>query len=493
MLTIKRLKEHSLRTALLQQGRALNYGELDTWSSAIAATLLTNGSLQSGTPIGLLAPASFEYFAGLLGIWKAGAMAVPLQPAHPLEELKHIVDDASMSLILTAPALQALGDQLTSPKTALWPIKSRQELDRTTTENIPVECHAGDGALMIYTSGTTGKPKGVVTTRAALEAQIESLLSAWQWSENDSTLNVLPLHHVHGVVVLACCALTAGARMEVVEKFQPELVWKRISTQAINVFMAVPTVYAKLVQHWQTQNPEVQKLWSEGAKRMRLMVSGSAALPVPLFESWKKISSQPLLERYGMTEMGIALSNPYAGVRKAGYVGKPLAGVEVRLADEGGVVLTNPNSAGELQVRGPIVFREYWRKPEATAESFTADGWFKTGDIAECDHDGDYKILGRNSQDIIKTGGYKVSALEIENVLLEHPVVKEVGVVGVADDTWGERVAAFMVCDKSITDDELTAFLQAKLARYKIPTVWRRVEALPRNAMGKVLKKKLVI
>jgi len=284
---------------------------------------------------------------------------------------------------------------------------------------------------------------------------------------------------VHGVVVLSCCALTAGARMELCEKFSPTLVWDRIASGAINVFMTVPTVYAKLVQHWQEQSSEVQRQWSVGAARLRLAVSGSAALPISLFEKWRSLAGAPLLERYGMTEMGIALSNPYRGTRHAGHVGFPLTSVEVRLVE------------GELQVRGETVFQEYWRQPQATQEAFTEDGWFKTGDVAELTPNDGFKILGRNSQDIIKTGGYKVSALEIENVLLEHPAVREAAVIGLPDETWGERVAAATTCQPNVGAQELEDFLRQKLARYKIPTCWRFVDELPRNAMGKVVKKKV--
>lgn len=474
MLILTRLGQHS-GTALLKDGGRLSYRELEDWSDKVAASLAGAGAGREAT-IGLLAPSGFEYFAGLLAIWKAGAIAVPLQPAHPLEELKYIVQDSGLATILTAPALVGLGRSLAGDNVSLWPIKPVSAYENASRTEVSAQ--AQDGALMIYTSGTTGKPKGVVTTRANLDAQISALLEAWGWSEEDRTLNVLPLHHIHGVVVLGCCALAAGAAMELSEKFSPELVWERMAAREINVFMAVPTIYAKLVQHFERQTPQVQKAWSDGAGSLRLAVSGSAALPVPLFETWKKISGQPLLERYGMTEIGIALSNPYRGERKAGSVGKPLPGVEVRLSSE-----------GELEIRGKTVFREYWGKPQATQDSFTPDGWFKTGDIAELDSSGAYRILGRNSVDIIKTGGYKVSALEIENCLLEHPGVRECAVGAVADGVWGERVAAAWAGEA--TAAELEDFLKQKLARYKVPTVWKCVEALPRNAMGKVLKKQL--
>jgi malonyl-CoA/methylmalonyl-CoA synthetase len=220
------------------------------------------------------------------------------------------------------------------------------------------------------------------------------------------------------------------------------------------------------------------------------MVSGSAALPISVLEQWKDISGHTLLERYGMTEMGMAISNPYVGERKRGFIGQPLAGVSVRLTDEDGNEMSE-GTPGEIQVKGPNVFNEYWGKPDATAEAFTSDGWFKTGDVAELE-EGSYRILGRNSVDIIKSGGYKISALEIEEVLRTHPNIKDCGVVGVPDDEWGEIIAASLIVDEKKLDfEELKIWLQDKLPGYKIPRKFMIQDDLPRNVMGKVTKKEL--
>lgn len=473
------------KTAVSDPRGELSYSELDQWSTKVAAQIRKRGLSEART-VGLLSSSRIEYVVGLIAIWKAGGTAVPLQTAHPVSELLYIVEDADVSLMLVHPDFRSLADELGKNK-AFQAIEIGPRED-DPVESIDVTVSPDANALMIYTSGTTRRPKGVPTTFSGLESQIQSLLKAWCWASSDRTLNVLPLHHVHGVVNILSCALAAGASCEMSAKFDPAHVWDRIVKGDINVFMAVPTIYTRLLEHWKTQPEDVRAKWSEKARAMRLMVSGSASLPVPLFEAWEKATGHRLLERYGMTEIGMALSNPYEGPRVPGRVGMPLPGVEVRLVDDDDAIIEVPNVPGEIHVRGPGVFRGYWRLPEITAESFTEDGWFKTGDIAERDETGSYRILGRRSQDIIKSGGYKISALEIESALLEHEAIKEVAVVGVTDPEWGERVAAAYVSKVDLREEDCVAFLKGKLARYKVPTLWKRVDSLPRNAMGKVLK-----
>ena len=253
--------------------------------------------------------------------------------------------------------------------------------------------------------------------------------------------------------------------------------------------MAVPTIYAKLLAAWEAAPPERREAWSEGCRRLRLMVSGSAALPVSMLERWREVSGHTLLERYGMTEIGMALSNPLEGERRPGFVGRPLPGVEIRLVGEDGRPV-DEGEPGEIQVRGPTVFREYWRRPEETEASFH-DGWFSTGDMAVLEN-GAYRILGRSSVDIIKTGGFKVSALEVEEVLRTYPGVADCAVVAVPDEEWGERVAAALVptagAERSFDGTELRAWMKERLAPYKVPSLFLTLPELPRNAMGKVTK-----
>jgi malonyl-CoA/methylmalonyl-CoA synthetase len=277
------------------------------------------------------------------------------------------------------------------------------------------------------------------------------------------------------------------ATCEILPAFDAEKVWSRLASGEITVFTAVPTVYSRLIASWEQSAPDVREARSAGVRRLRLMMSGSAALPVSMLERWREISGHTLLERYGMTEIGMALANPLHGERRPGFVGAPLPGVDVRLVNESGVEVPE-GTAGEVEVRGPSVFSEYWQRPEETAAAFR-DGWFRTGDMATLDR-GSYRLLGRTSVDIIKTGGFKVSALEIEETLRTHPCIAECAVVGVADDEWGERVSAAVELreDGGLTLDQLQKWAKERLAPYKIPRALAAVPALPRNAMGKVVK-----
>jgi malonyl-CoA/methylmalonyl-CoA synthetase len=266
--------------------------------------------------------------------------------------------------------------------------------------------------------------------------------------------------------------------------FDAQAVWERFARGGLTLFMAVPTIYARLIAAWQNADADRRRTWSAACAYIRLMVSGSAALPVSTLEEWRRISGHVLLERYGMTEIGMALSNPLRGERVPGHVGTPLPSVQVRLVDDAGRV--DPLS-GEIEVRGPNVFMEYWRSPEATQAAFR-DGWFRTGDMAVIEN-GSYRILGRKSVDIIKSGGYKVSALEIEEVLRTHPAIRECAVVGIPDEEWGERVAACVVAaDRSLSLGSLRDWAKERLAVYKVPSRLLLVEELPRNVMGKVQK-----
>jgi malonyl-CoA/methylmalonyl-CoA synthetase len=363
-------------------------------------------------------------------------------------------------------------------------------------------------ALLLFTSGTTGKPKAAVITHRNVCHQVTDLVAAWEWTPSDIALHLLPLHHVHGVINLLSCAAYTGARLEF-QPFDADALWNQwaaadTSLPKPNVLMAVPTIYAKLLEVAEKLPKHTVEAAVENTLRpMRLMVCGSAALPVSVLERWRSLSGHTLLERYGMTEFAMALSNPYreddasAQIRRPGYVGRPLPSVQVRLVDtETEQIIETPGLAGELQVKGPTVFKEYLNRPDATKEAFTEDGYFRTGDIALYD-DGSiqsYRILGRASVDIIKSGGYKLSALEIERTLLEHPCISEVAVLGVSDDVWGERVA--LVCRMKagydpLSLDELRVWCAQRMSNYKVPSLLKVVSGIPKNAMGKVNKKGL--
>jgi malonyl-CoA/methylmalonyl-CoA synthetase len=254
--------------------------------------------------------------------------------------------------------------------------------------------------------------------------------------------------------------------------------------------MAVPTIYFKLIEYWKSSSEKDKSRFTREIKNLRLMVSGSAALPVPVLDKWKEITSHTLLERYGMTEVGMALSNSYKNERRPGHVGLPLPGVMIRLVDSSGLVVKKTGEPGEIQIKGPNVFKEYWNNYKATIDSFQG-GWFKSGDIAVFNN-GMYKILGRDSVDIIKSGGYKISALEIEDILLRHPKVKECAVVGVPDKEWGEIVAASIILsDEDIDFRLLKSWIKELLPAYKIPRKFIIQDELPKNTLGKVTKKVL--
>ena len=454
----------------------------------VAKALLAGRADLREERVAFLLPPGIPWIATLWGIWRAGGIAVPLALSSARPELEYYMDDAGASAIFFDASTRAMVEAIaTAQKIATLAYEEIQNAASPLCGSALPDVAVERRAMILYTSGTTNRPKGVVTTHANIAAQISTLVEAWEWQADDRTLLCLPLHHVHGIINVVSCALWSGATCEMLPRFDAHVVWERIAGGALTVFMAVPTVYLRLISAWETASAQRQLELSQAAARMRLMVSGSAALPVSTLERWKKISGHTLLERYGMTEIGMALSNPLHGTRVPGSVGVPLPGVEVRLCGQNGEPVAE-GVPGEIEVRGPSVFSEYWGKPEATREAFR-DGWFRTGDTATRE-DGVYRILGRTSIDILKTGGHKVSALEIEEVLLQHPAIAECAVVGVADEEWGQRVAAAVVLrtGAELGLDSLRTWARELLAVHKLPSRLLVLEALPRNAMGKVVK-----
>jgi malonyl-CoA/methylmalonyl-CoA synthetase len=434
--------------------------------------------------VAFLVTPGFPWVAVQWGIWRAGGVAVPLPLNSTKPELEYLIDDTAASTLV----FDAQAAPLLAPIAAARGIRalSYEQLPALTPAELP-KISSEQRAMILYTSGTTSRPKGVVTTHANITAQIASLVEAWEWSADDRILLCLPLHHVHGIINVVSCALWSGATCQMLPRFDANAVWNSIADGGITLFMAVPTVYAKLIAAWDAASPARRAELTQACSRLRLMVSGSAALPVSTLRRWKEISGHTLLERYGMTEIGMALSNPLHGERVPGSVGTPLPSVEVQLVGENGRPVL-PGTPGEIEVRGPGVFAEYWGKPDATREAFR-DGWLRTGDTAVIES-GRYRILGRTNVDILKTGGHKVSALEIEESLREHPAVAECAVVGVPDPEWGERVAAAVVLNEGDVLDltSFRAWAKELLATHKLPSRLLVLDALPRNALGKVLK-----
>jgi malonyl-CoA/methylmalonyl-CoA synthetase len=485
---ISRARSYAERTAIIATEGVFTYRQLREASAPVASCLLKGENDLREKRVAFLIPPGFHYVATQWGIWRAGGIAVPLCVSHPRPELEYVIADSGAEIVVAHPNFSASLRSIAETRNLRF-VLTTQALSHPPVTLPPID--ASRRAMIIYTSGTTSKPKGVVTTHQIIQAQVTTLVSAWEWTANDHILHVLPLHHVHGIINALTCALWAGATCEILPKFDAEEVWRRFAAGSVTLFMAVPTIYFKLIEAWEAASPARQKIMSAACGRLRLMVSGSAALPVHVLKRWKEISGHVLLERYGMTEVGMALSNPLRGQRLPGSVGAPLPAVEVRLVDENGNEVA-PGTPGEIWVKGPGVFLEYWGKPEATQRAFR-DGWFCTGDVAVVEN-GAYRILGRRNIDIIKTGGYKVSALEIEEVLRTHPQIKDCAVVGLTDNEWGQRVGAALVLNhgSGLTADSLRSWAKTRLAAYKIPTRILVMDELPRNAIGKVVKPKIV-
>eukprot|EP00696_Hemimastix_kukwesjijk_P013578 gnl/Hemi2/26991_TR9067_c0_g1_i1.p1 gnl/Hemi2/26991_TR9067_c0_g1~~gnl/Hemi2/26991_TR9067_c0_g1_i1.p1 ORF type:complete len:494 (+),score=92.39 gnl/Hemi2/26991_TR9067_c0_g1_i1:128-1609(+) len=479
----RRAVQHGIRPAIrTAAGKVHSYNDLLRDSAALASNLLAanrTGDL-AGERVAFLCHADYDYVRTQWGIWRAGGVAVPLCTTHPVAELEYAISACKTGLVIGADGFADIAKRaakatrfLSLPTASTGATVNDSELPAVGEER---------PAMILYTSGTTGAPKGAVTTHKNIHAQVKSLVEAWQWSPADQILNVLPLHHLHGVVNVVTCALWSGAQCEM-HKFDPALVWQRFtSSDPPSLFMAVPTIYGRLIKEFEQMSPEQQQRASAAVRRLRLMVSGSAALPETTLQRWRDISGHTLLERYGMTEIGMALSNPYVGERIPGSVGFPLPGVKVKLAED-----------GELRIKSDQVFSEYFGLPEKTRETFDEDSWFKTGDIVSRDSTGRFRILGRASVDIIKSGGEKISALDIETTLRLHPNIAECAVVGLPDSDWGQRVAVVLVTKQGPLElKQLQDWCRDKLAPYKIPREMLSLKEIPTNAMGKVNKKSLV-
>lgn len=503
----------------------ISYRQVLSRAAQVADLLLARCSEAPGNEPRLVAHLTvpgWEYVSALWGAWGGGFGSVPLALSQKSPELQHVLTDAQPQVIfvgggvvsggshpthvpenetelLRAAELAGMSDRIVRLKEVF--VDETKLPPRLGNEGIVP--HLDSPALLLYTSGTTGRPKGVLTTHRNVYHQVTDLVHAWKWQPTDVALHVLPLHHVHGIINLLSCAAYAGARLEF-RPFNTESLWKQWALPSRDlpsptVFMAVPTIYAKLLEASEQLTQDVVETAVQSTlEPMRLMVSGSAALPVSILERWRNMTSHTLLERYGMTEFAMALSNSYdpPSLRQPGHVGVPLPSVEVRIVDEATDMVVESGVSGSLQVRGPTVFREYLNRPDATEEAFTKDGFFRTGDVAEFNTElQSYRILGRASVDIMKVGGYKLSALEIERIILEHPDVAELAVLGVPDEIWGERVG--MLCrmksgHSDMTLDVLRDWCEDRMARYKVPSRLVIVDSIPKNAMGKVNKRSLV-
>ncbi|MEU9124782.1 acyl-CoA synthetase [Streptomyces sp. NPDC048506] len=477
------LRDASTAPALRFGDRALSYRQLASVAGALAQRI------GGASRIAVWATPTLETSVAVVAALLAGVAAVPVNPKIGERELAHIVGDSAPSLVLAEP-----GAGLPGPLAALPRVDVDAGEPSERTEPAPLPHEPGDEApaLIVYTSGTTGPPKGVVLPRRALARTLDALQDAWQWTADDVLVHALPLFHVHGLILGVLGPLRRGGSVHHLGRFSTDAVARELSADGTMLF-GVPTMYHRLaaaVGH----DPALAKALA-GA---RLLVSGSAALPLTDHERIAAATGRRVIERYGMTETLMNTSVRADGPDALGTVGVPLPGVQVRLVDDAGrsIETDDGETVGEIQVRGPNLFTEYLNRPDATASAFDG-GWFRTGDMAVRDASGNYRIVGRKATDLIKSGGYKIGAGEIENALLAHPGVAEAAVTGAPDDDLGERIVAWVVPESGPdagpppSAEELADHVARQLAPHKRPRTVHFLDALPRNDMGKVLKREL--
>ncbi|WP_329616355.1 acyl-CoA synthetase [Streptomyces brevispora] len=484
---------------------SLTYAQLAAAADTLAARIADAGR------VAVWATPAPETVVAVIAALRAGVPAVPLNPRTGERELAHVVADSAPSTVLAAagdvlpPALAAL-KRVDVDTAAAGPAGSALTSAFASTFAEP---SPESPALIVYTSGTTGPPKGAVLPRRAIAASLDALEDAWQWTGDDVLVHALPLFHVHGLILGILGPLRRGGSVRHLGRFSTEGVARELESGGTMLF-GVPTMYHRLAEALDrpTASGEptafgeptalAESTTSAGLANAlagaRLLVSGSAALPVHDHERIAAATGRRVIERYGMTETLMNTGVRADGEPRPGTVGAPLRGVELRLVEEDGSALADPASIGEIQVRGPNLFTGYLNRPDATAAALTADGWFRTGDMATLDPDGYVRIVGRRATDLIKSGGYKIGAGEIENALLDHPGVREAAVTGEPDPDLGERIVAWVVpADPAAPPPtgELADHVAALLSPHKRPRTVRYLDALPRNDLGKIMKRSL--
>ncbi|HVS02237.1 MAG TPA: AMP-binding protein [Thermoanaerobaculia bacterium] len=466
--------------------RELTYEGLHRRAERLAAGLLARG-LRPGDRVALYLGNSPELVVAHLAVLRLGAVTVPLNPAYRRREVAHVLRDAEPRLLVSEerglPVLAELSADERRSVEAVLQAETLAAEEREPTE-APPRAGPDDLAMLLYTSGTSGRSKGAMLSHRNLLATVTALLAAWGWQASDELLLTLPLFHTHGLVVGLHCALAAGATVRLRPRFDAEAVAAALAASEATLFFGVPTMYVRLVA-------ALRQGGAPALPRMRLFCSGSAPLPPEVFAAFAELTGHAILERYGMTETGMSLSNPLAGRRLPGTVGTPLPGVSMRVVDGDGNRVP-PGVDGALQVRGSHVFEGYWRDPERTAAAFAVDAagrrWFRTGDLARVEAEsGHVTLLGRESE-LILCGGFNVYPREVEEVLAAVPGVREVAVAGAPDAELGEVPVAWWAGEAAVAAAALEAHCRRELARYKVPRAFHRVDALPRNAMGKLQK-----
>lgn len=471
------LRELSDHEAIRFGQRSLSYQELRERAATLAERI------GPARRVAVWATSSPETCVAVVAALSVGAVVIPINPKIGTRELAHIVDDSQPELVCVEPGV-ALPEAITSVPVEEVDLDSTGSAGTAGTGEEEPDEHAA--ALIVYTSGTTGPPKGVVLSRRAVRENLDAVASAWEWTSDDVLVHGLPLFHVHGLILGTLGPLRLGGTVHHLGKFSPAGVAEELTGSATMLF-GVPTMYRRLADEAET-DPTIARALGQA----RLLVSGSAALPAAEHERISRLTGQQVVERYGMTETIMSCGVRASGDRRPGYVGLPFDGVEIALVDDNGELIedSDDETVGEILVRGPNLFSEYLNRPDATAEAFT-DGWFRTGDVATRSRDGYIRIVGRRATDIIKSGGYKIGAGEIENALLEHRAVSEVAVTGEADPDLGEQIVAWVVPASDTTEHELADHVSRLLTPHKRPRIVRFVDALPRNELGKIMKKRL--
>jgi malonyl-CoA/methylmalonyl-CoA synthetase len=480
----------------------VTYAELEEFVNRTAGYLQSLG-LQRGDRVALQLSKSLEFILLHLATVRLGAITLPLNLAYPPDELKYFLEDSGAKLFF---ALESFKEKMQTVLSELPELQqcvflnpaepdqfnylitnyqSSRGLGTDFAKNAQsYSTNEDDTAVIIYTSGTTGRPKGAEITHGNLISNLEALHTAWGWRPDDVLLHALPIFHVHGLFVALQGALYAGATTWLMREFDAKSTLQLLTGGQCSVFMAVPTIHQRLLDA-----PDATRF---DLSHVRLITSGSDRLPDEVFTGFQQTFGYTLLERYGMTETGMNCSNPLNGERRLGSVGLPLTRVEVRVVNPENDQLLPNGEIGEVQLRGPNIFKGYWKQPGKTAESFTVDGWFHTGDLGFLEPDGYLTLCGR-SKDLIISGGLNIYPPEVERVLAEHPSIAACAVIGCLDREWGERVTAIVVLNRgeSVSGQDLIAFCRERLAPYKSPKSIVFRDDLPRNAMGKVQKAEL--
>lgn len=469
----------------------VTYAELDEFVQRTAGYLQSKG-LQPGDRVALQLSKCLEFILLHLATIRLGAITLPLNLAYPPDELGYFLEDSGAKLFFALETskekIQSILPQLPDLRECIFlkPAEAGQFQSIITNYQLSTKYSPSldDTAVIVYTSGTTGRPKGAEITHGNLKSNLDALHSAWGWQPDDVLLHVLPIFHVHGLFVALHGALNAGATTLLMREFDARKTLQTLVERQCTVFMAVPTIHQRLLDVPDAKNFDLS--------HVRLITSGSDRLPDEVFTGFQQSFGHTLLERYGMTETGMNCSNPLHGERRIGSVGLPLPGVDVRIVNSETEEPLLDGEIGDVQLRGPNIFKGYWRQPDKTSASFSADGWFRSGDLGFREKDGYITLCGR-SKDLIISGGLNIYPPEVERVLVEHPAVNACAVIGCRDKEWGEKVTAVVVLNRgeSVTSEELIAFCRERLAAYKSPKSIVFRDDLPRNAMGKIQKAEL--